>query len=804
MVKCTALMVAVAAAAVLPAVGAVESTTTTSYSLRGVLLDQGWKFFRGNAPEDAGRFPSCPPSAFPKTIGRCKGLKHSSNGATTDSCRAACCADSSCLTWQLGGPATDMNGQCWIGATTNCAATNEGWTTGARVKPPSTPPPPAPPPSFARADFDDSGWRTVEVPHDWSSEDLPDRSEDFDTPAITIRNGTWKFHQGDDSSWSAAGFDDSNWTAVTVPFDWRGPPTLIEGHATGWFRRHFTLSAKALSAYKLASSPLRLAVGETACSSMIYVNGGKVSGGTGGRTQGCLEFQVPELDLTNLAAGDNVVAVRVTSPGGKAPHGMPGGLCDAGALAKHGVSVATGSDWEPPSPFDPAVSTDPPAPPRLCSATALRLVVCGSSLTASVLQRTSLGRSNGFSVNGVGWYRLTFNHSRSHHIVINEQTKIAFDGVYMNADFWINGFHLGNHPYGYTYFQYDLTKLLVDGSNTIAVRVKNEGKNSRWYSGSGIFRHVHLITTPAVHIGQWGVVVQTSDVSATSATIGLNVTCENNGANPAAHAAVTATVLDATGNVVSTATTDVPSLAAGGGSAVVQIRGLKVPNPKMWCLDTPHLYRVKVQLTDQKGSPPGSNVDTVVETFGIRTLHFSATDGFKLNGKKVLLYGGCVHHDNGPLGSATIDRAEERRVENLKKLGYNAIRTSHNPVSPVFLDACDRLGMLVMHEAFDCWEKGKNTDDYHVFFDDWWRRDLASMVRGSINRPSIALWSIGNEIPMRCKASNYGSHKPMIGPFLFCFVLSTLVMGSSILTPCCLSLTSVCVQGITCRVQTGP
>jgi beta-galactosidase len=472
-------------------------------------------------------------------------------------------------------------------------------------------------------------------------------------------------------------------------------------NATGWFRRHFSVSAKALAAYKQASSPTRLAVGEAACESTIYVNGEVVTGGTGGGGKGCLEFQAPQLDLEKIVAGDNVVAVRVHSQGGKAgttaPHGYPGGLCDAGALAQHGVSVATGADWSPPSPFDPA--------------------------------RTFNGRSYGYSVDGVGWYRLAFNHSIN-HLVIDEQTSIAFDGVYMNADFWLNGKHLGSHPYGYTYFHYDLTPLLVDGPNTIAVRVRNEGRNSRWYSGSGIFRHVRLITTPSVHIGQWGVVVQTTAISASSATVGLLVSAVNNGSSAASKAAIKATIMDGTGAVVASGSADVPSLAALNGSAEVKVPGMQIKSPKMWELASPHLYRVKVELQSTKGAPPGSNVDTVIETFGVRTIEFS-TDGFKLNGKPVLLYGGCVHHDNGPLGSATIDRAEERRVENLKKLGYNAIRTSHNPVSPAFLDACDRLGVLVMHEAFDCWERGKNTDDYHVYFDQWWRRAVVYRKRNT-------------------------------------------------------------------------
>ena len=264
-----------------------------------------------------------------------------------------------------------------------------------------------------------------------------------------------------------------------------------------------------------------------------------------------------------------------------------------------------------------------------------------------------------------------------------------------------------------------------------------------------MFRHTHLITTPEVHIGLWGVVTRT-DVSAdkSSAAVSVSVLCENNGTTSAAKPGLTATIMDASGKTVATGTADVPALPAGG-SATVNITGLLVKSPTLWDIDATYMYSVKVDLASEKGGPPGATQDTEVVPFGIRTISFTADDGFLLNGKKLNLQGGCVHHDNGPLGSATIGRAEERRVENLKNLGYNAIRTSHNPVSPAFLDACDKLGVLVMHEAFDCFEGGKNTNDYHVYFDQWWRRDLATMVRRSLNHPSIVMWSIGNEIPMR-------------------------------------------------------
>ena len=716
---------------------------------RSQLFDKEWKFFRGDLATVAPAV-HCPASAFPSAVGRCMGLKQAAGIADPDSCRDACCTmGPQCTTWQWcpAGSKCNMPNQCWIGSQDSCGKDDDGWTTGGRAPTPgpAPPPPPGPLPPFAKADFDDTAWRTVELPHDWSIEDLPAREDDIDTPAITIRNGTWKFMKGvGDKSWAAPSFDDSKWTDVTVPSNWRDPPlSYTSPNATGWFRRTFTLAAEKLKAYKNTASPVMLALGEVACTDVTYVNGKQVGG-----MSGCLPYRAYALDLSSLNAGENTVAVKVTSVTDPESSVAVGGLCDSGATAKNGVSVASGSDWQPPSPFDPA--------------------------------RSPNGRSYGYSVDGAAWYRKNFTHTPS-RIVPNERVSIRFDGVYMNSDMYLNDVFIGNHPYGYTAFQYDLTPHLKQGDNVLAVRIRDLGRNSRWYSGSkaaelrsssqsvmqivhqsnsliflrtvcgagGMFRHTHLITTPEVHIGLWGVVTRT-DVAAdkSSATVSVSVLCENNGTATASTPGLTATIMDASGKTVATGTADVPALPAGG-SATVNITGLQVTSPKLWDIDATYMYSVKVDLASEKGGPPGATQDSEVVPFGIRTISFTADNGFMLNGKKVNLQGGCVHHDNGPLGSATIGRAEERRVENLKNLGYNAIRTSHNPVSPAFLDACDKLGVLVMHEAFDCFEGGKNTNDYHVYFAQWWRRDLSTMVRRSLNHPSIVMWSIGNEIPMR-------------------------------------------------------
>ena len=629
---------------------------------RDTPLDLGWRFFRGDAA------PSCTSTDFPVRIGRCEGLHRNKVAAGPSECRNACCAEGpSCETWQwCSKDAAECEGvvdQCWLGAATQCASSNEGWVTEGRT----SSSPPAPLPLFALSAFDDSTWRSVEVPHDWSVEDLPAREDDTVTPAVTVRNSTWKFSEGDDARWSASDFDDSAWRSVEVPHDWN----RSQINATGWYRRHFALTAAQLDAYAHAIAPARLALGEVACSDTTFVNGEQV----GSTNNSCLEFRAYELSHSALKA-NNVVAVRVVSES----QNSPGGLCDAGALALNGVSVASGGDWQPPSPFDPA-------------------------------RTGAIGRSYGYAVGGTGWYRQTFNYSCAD--AFGERVRVRFDGVYMNADVFLNDVHLGVHPYGYTAFEFDLTALIKPGPNVLAVRVRNLGSNSRWYSGSGIFRHVHLIATPAVHVRQWGVATSSS-VSAdySSANVTVSVICVNDGTASVSSVDVSATVIDASGNVVGIAKGRAMGLLGNGGTAKATLVAV-VANPVLWELDAPHLYSTSVELTSG---------DAVATAFGIRTVEVSASSGFLLNGKSVELRGGCVHHDNGPLGAAAITRAEERRVESLKALGYNAIRTSHNPVSPAFLDACDRLGVMVMHEAFDCWEQGKNSEDYHA------RNELATHV----------------------------------------------------------------------------
>jgi beta-galactosidase len=357
--------------------------------------------------------------------------------------------------------------------------------------------------------------------------------------------------------------------------------------------------------------------------------------------------------------------------------------------------------------------------------------------TNSPFNATAIGQvGGGFTTQGTAWYRKTFTAANADK---GKRLLIQFDGVYMNADVYINGKHLGNHPYGYTGFYYDITDELKYGEkNVLAVEVKNEGQNSRWYSGSGIYRHVWLKAVSPVHIAQWGTFISSTDISTTSARVNIKTKLVNQG-NEEAGVTVSTRFFTAQGTLAGQTESKL-KLAAGEQKEVAEHTSIK--DPQLWSCDAPVLYRAVTDVYQN-----GKLVHNEVNNFGIRGITFDVTNGLRLNGKTLKLKGGCFHHDNGPLGTKAYDRAEERKVELLKASGYNAIRCSHNPPSTAFLAACDRLGMLVIDEAFDIWNYGKNPYDYHLYFKDWWKRDIESMVTRDRNHPSIILWSIGNEIP---------------------------------------------------------
>jgi beta-galactosidase len=350
------------------------------------------------------------------------------------------------------------------------------------------------------------------------------------------------------------------------------------------------------------------------------------------------------------------------------------------------------------------------------------------------------GGGGGYLPTGIGWYRKVFSLPSS---VRGKQVSIQFDGVYRNSEVWINGHYLGKRPNGYVSFVYDLTPYLIKGKNTLAVRVDNSLQpNSRWYSGSGIYRHVWLNVTNPLHIAHWGTYITTPTVDSSAATVSIKTKIENKG-QTGATAILISTVIDENGREVATANVQV-SLT---GNSVNQFeQTIPVNLPSLWSVDHPHLYTLHSVVKAGKRT-----IDDLNSTFGIRKLEYSNITGFSLNGKRIKMNGVCIHHDGGCVGAAVPLKIWEDRLRILKEMGCNAIRTSHNPVAPELLDLCDKMGFLVMDEAFDVWESGKVKFDYHIYFDEWWQRDLTDQVHRDQNHPSVVIWSAGNEIPDQTK-----------------------------------------------------
>lgn len=352
------------------------------------------------------------------------------------------------------------------------------------------------------------------------------------------------------------------------------------------------------------------------------------------------------------------------------------------------------------------------------------------------------GGGGGYLPTGIGWYRKTFTLPRKGGLV-----SIQFDGVYMNSDVWINGHHLGHRPNGYISFAYDLTPYLKKGPNTIAVRVDNSLQpNSRWYSGSGIYRHVWLDIRPKEHIAQWGTYITTQ---------GNDVTLQTTVDNPVPGDSLITQIIDAGGTVVATAATSTPTTPSG---AVPQ--HLSLDAPYRWSPDHPYLYTVHSLIRSH-----GKIADEFATRFGFRDISYSDTSGFTLDGKRIKMNGVCLHGDGGCVGAAVPEIIWRERLRLLKAMGCNAIRTSHNPSAPEFLDLCDEMGFLVMDEAFDAWESGKVKNDYHLYFDEWSQRDVTDQIHRDRNHPSIVLWSAGNEIPDQTNDKGVELLKALINTF---------------------------------------
>jgi beta-galactosidase len=351
-------------------------------------------------------------------------------------------------------------------------------------------------------------------------------------------------------------------------------------------------------------------------------------------------------------------------------------------------------------------------------------------------EKNPAGIGGGALPGGVGWYRKTFN------IPVSNQGKLVFvdfDGVYRNSEVWLNGKYLGKRPFGYISFRYELTPhLKFGGENLLVVKVDNSQQpNSRWYSGSGIYRNVWLTVTDKVFVDHWGTYLTTPNVSALNARINLKSKLRNSSENDAT-ITFTTIVSDARDRVIARASTD---LVIAKGSQTEIVQDLTVNRPILWSTENPYLYKALSRVQRN-----GKIVDTYETPFGIRYFAFDREKGFFLNGKAMKINGVCNHHDLGALGAAVNTRALERQLEMLKAMGVNGIRTSHNPPAPELLELTDRMGFIVMDEAFDIWKKEKSKFDYHLDWDEWHKRDLEDMVLRDRNHPSIFIWSIGNEI----------------------------------------------------------
>ncbi|MBO1330941.1 sugar-binding domain-containing protein [Streptomyces sp. VRA16 Mangrove soil] len=350
----------------------------------------------------------------------------------------------------------------------------------------------------------------------------------------------------------------------------------------------------------------------------------------------------------------------------------------------------------------------------------------------------------GFLPGGLGWYRKTFTVPSAY---AGRRIAVEFDGVHMDSDVYVNGELVGNHPYGYTGFAYDITDLLhLDGStaNVLAVQVRNRLPSSRWYSGSGIYRSARLVVTEPVHVARWGTFVTTPDLPATLekgyATLDVSTAVVNE--SGAAHdVTVVSTVRDAKGRRVARAETALDGL--GPSDTKAARTELVLDRPQLWSIETPeHRYTL---VTDVRVD--GATVDTYRTRFGVRHAAFDPADGFSLNGTYTKIKGVDLHHDLGALGAAVHPDAVRRQLEIMKSMGVNALRTAHNPPAPEVIEACEDLGIIMLVEAFDCWRTGKNRYDYGRFFDAHSDDDIAEMVRAARNSPAVLMWSIGNEIP---------------------------------------------------------
>jgi beta-galactosidase len=352
---------------------------------------------------------------------------------------------------------------------------------------------------------------------------------------------------------------------------------------------------------------------------------------------------------------------------------------------------------------------------------------------------------------GVGWYRKHFSLPTGDAA---RRVYLDVDGAMSHANVWINGRNVGGWPYGYASWRVDLTPYVKPGAdNVVAIRLDNPPDSSRWYPGGGIYRNVWLVKTAQLHVAQYGTSVTTPGVTPQKATVDVQVTLDNHGDEAEAQVDTELYALDAAGvrngpAVARTAASALTKLQKGRQVLVAQ--SLAVQQPRLWSPASPQRYLAVTTVRSK-----GQVVDVVETPFGIRTIAFDAQQGFLLNGQRLQIQGVCQHHDLGALGTALNVRALERQLEILHEMGVNAIRTSHNPPAPELLDLADRMGFVVVAEAFDAWQARKKPNDYNLLFEAWHEKDLRAMIRRDRNHPSVIAWSIGNEIPEQTRAEGW-------------------------------------------------
>lgn len=344
------------------------------------------------------------------------------------------------------------------------------------------------------------------------------------------------------------------------------------------------------------------------------------------------------------------------------------------------------------------------------------------------------GRTGGLPFVGTGWYRTKLSLPQE---LKGKNVRLVFDGAMSNAEVYINGTKVGYWPYGYNTFYFDITPYLqAGGENVLAVRLKNEHESSRWYPGAGLYRNVHLIVTDAVHIPQWGIHVQTPNITSEEARVTADVQVA--GLKVGESVKIKANVLDPSGKMVAQVVRDYKRFTASDSTYHLDT---KVFNPRLWDIQKPNLYKLAIEVEKD-----GKTVDSDEVTFGIRSIKLVQGEGFYLNGHKVKFQGVCMHHDQGPLGAIVNEASYRRQIKIMQDMGVNAIRTSHNMPAPEFVKLCDEMGMMLMAESFDSWKVPKVPNGYNLYYDEWHEKDLVNELRQFRNSASIMMWCIGNEV----------------------------------------------------------